>query len=326
MPDEPDLALFARFCTEILPGMLEVCEVPAPDAVLVAEDVSLRAEAVARMDPASREVLASPFYEESFTYEPDEAPAWLKAITTLVIRNSQLEEMHANDGPVNGGITTITTYGLGPLSHLIAARRRSPLPADVADDPFVDLPEAYPRAWACLEALRTCLNCGGGRIGYRSPQGPVPELPDVNEVIDAEPAENVEMPSDGFAAVVFSGIDPRFDQHGFHVLKTAAEGEGLLLGMSSLSRISRNSRKLLRVLEFLFAHRARILTTNYLLTDKEVWVRRQELVAPDSKHPMKGFEVLSGLSGTHRKTVESWARQIMPEERGMQVLGKHYRN
>jgi len=310
MADEPDPALFSRFCTEILPGMLEVCEVPASDAALVAKDVSLRAEAVARMDPVSRETLAAPFYEESFTHEPDEASAWLKAITTLVIRNSQLEEMHANDGPVTGGIAPITTYGLVPLSHLIAARRRSPLPADVTDDPFVDLPGAYPRAWACLQALRTCLNCGGGRIGYRSPGGPVPELPDVSEVIDAEPADNVEVPSDAFTSVIFSGIDPRFDQHGFRMLKTATEGEGLLLGLTSLSRISRNSCKLLRVLEFLLAHGARILTTNYLLTVKEVWVRRREPVKPDSMHPMKGFEVLSGLSGTHRKTVESWVREV----------------
>jgi hypothetical protein len=310
MPDEPDPAHFAQFCTEILRGMLEVCEVSAPDAALVAEDVSLRAEAIARMDPARREILAAPFYEESFTHEPDEAPAWLKAITTLAIRNSQLEAMHANGGPVTGGITSMTKYGLGPLSHLIAARQRSPLPADVADNPFADLSEAHPRAWACLEALRTCLNCGGGRIGYRSPEGPVPELPDVSEVVDAEPANNVEIPSDGFTAVIFSGIDPRFDQHGFHMLKTATEGEGMLLGLSSLSRISRNSRKLMRVLEFLLAHHARILTTNYLLADKEVWVRRRDLVKPDSKRPMKGFEVLSGLSGTHRKTIESWVREV----------------
>jgi len=308
MADEPDLAHFARFCNEVLPGMLEVCGVPASNSALVVDDVLLRAEAVARMDPARREVLAAPFYEESFTYEPDDAPAWLKAITTLVIRNSQLEEMHANGGPVTSGITPITTYGLGPLSHLIAARGRSPLPADVTDDPFVGLPEAYPRACACLRALRTCLNSGGGRIGYRSPGGPVPELPDVSELVDDTPADNVEIP-DGFTGVIFSGVDPRFDQYGFNVLKAATDDQGLLLGLSSLSRISRNSRKLLRVLEFLLAHRARILTTNHLLTDTEVWVRRQEPVKPDSKHPFKGFEVLSGLSGTHRKTVESWVRQ-----------------
>ena len=83
-----------------------------------------------------------------------------------------------------------------------------------------------------------------------------------------------------------------------------------MLGQSSLSRISRNSRKLLRVLEFLLVHRARIFTANYLLTPKEVWVRRYELVKPDSEHPMKGFYEMSGLSGSHRKTAESYVRQV----------------
>lgn len=310
MPDEPDAALFAKFCHEILPGMLEICEVPAPNVALVAEDISLRAESVARMDRASREILAAPFYEESIAHKPDEAPAWLKAITTLVIRNSQLEEMHAN-GPVTGrDLVPITQFGLAPLSHLLAARRRQPRLEDMADDPFDGLPQAYPRGWACLEALRTCLDCSGGRMSYRSPGGPAPELPDASEVIDAEDAGGAEVQSDGFAVVVFSAIDPRFDQHAFQLLKTTAEGKGTLVALSSLSRISRNSRKLLRVLEFLLAYRARILTTNYLLTDKEVWVRRQELVKPDSRHPMKGWEVLSGLSGTHRKTLESWIAQV----------------
>ena len=312
MPDEPDPALFARYCDEILPGMLGVCDVPASDATHVAEDVSLRAKAVARMDVVTQEILAAPYYEESFTHQPDDASPWLKAITTLVIRNSQLEDTHANGGPLGSGITSITTYGTAPLSHLIAARRQSPLPKVGLDDPFADLAEAYPRAWACLEALRTCLNLGGGRMAYRSPGGPAPQLPYSSEVIYAEPADNVETPSNGdtFTGVVFSGIDPRFDQHGFNVLKLAAGGNGLLLGLSSLSRISRNSRKQLRVLEFLLAHRARILTTNYLLTDKEIWVRRRELVRPDSKRPMKGFEDLSGISGTHRKTIESWIKQV----------------
>jgi hypothetical protein len=68
-------------------------------------------------------MLAAPFFEEAFNHDPDEAPAWLKAITTLVIRNSRLEELHAN-GPVeSGGIKAVTTYGLAPLSHLISLPR-----------------------------------------------------------------------------------------------------------------------------------------------------------------------------------------------------------
>jgi hypothetical protein len=161
----------------------------------------------------------------------------------------------------------------------------------------------------CLNALRTSLNCGGGRVGYRPPEAPVPELPDVTEVTDAPPAEHLKTPSDAFTGVVFSGIDPRFDQQAFGWLK-AAENEELLLGLSSLSRISRNSRKLLRVLEFLLVHKTKILTTNYLLTGKEVWVRQRELVKPESKHPMDGLHDLSGLSGSHRKTVEFYIQQV----------------
>ena len=176
MADDPDPELMARFCREILPGMLvEACGAAAPDARLVADDVLLRAEAAARLDPAACEILAAPFFEESFSHEPDDAPAWMKAITVLVVRNSQLEELHANGGPVKaGGITGVTTYGLGPLSHLIAARQRHPLPAVTPDDPFVGLADAYPRAWACLAALRTSLVGGGGRVGYRSPEGACP--------------------------------------------------------------------------------------------------------------------------------------------------------
>ena len=253
MADDPDPEHMVRFCREILPGMLvEACEAAAPDAGLVADDVLLRAEAAARLDPAMREILAAPFFEESFSHEPDDASAWMKAITVLVIRKSQLEELHAN-GPVNaGGITGVTTYGLGPLSHLIAARRRHPLPAVTPDDPFDGLADAYPRAWACLDALRTSLVGGGGRVGYRSPEAPLPGLPDATEVTDAPTADHLEMPSDAFTGVIFSGIDPRFDQSALRWLK-AAENEELLIGLSSLSRISRNSRKLMRVLEFFLA-------------------------------------------------------------------------
>jgi hypothetical protein len=310
MTDGPDLGHMVRFCREVLPGMLtEACGVAASDASLVAEDVLARAEAVARLDRDSREILAAPFFEESFSHEPDEASAWMKAITTLVIQNSRLEELHAN-GPVNaGGITAVTTYGLGPLSHLIAARRRHPLPAGVPDDPFAGLADAYPRAWACHDALRTALITGGGRVGYRTPEAPVPALPATAEVADAQTAGHLDLPSEAFTAVIFSGIDPRFDQNALGWLR-AAENEEVLLGLSSLSRISRNSRKLLRVLEFLLARQARILTTNYLLTYKEVCVRRHELVKPDSEHPMAGFRNMNGLNGSHRKTLESYVRQI----------------
>ncbi len=310
MTDDPDPRHMARFCRELLPEILTgACGAAAPDARLAAEDVLCRAEAAARLDRDSCEILAAPFFEESFSHEPHEASAWMKAITTLVIRNSQLEDLHAS-GPLNaGGITAITASGLGPLSHLIAARRRRPLPAGPAEDPFAGLAAAYPRAWSCFAALRAALVSGGGRVSYRLPQAPLPGLPEESEVIDAPNAQHVELPSGALTAVVLSGIDPRFDQNALQLLRAAGSGD-MVIALSGLSRISRNSRKLLRVVEFFLACQATVLTTNYLLTGKEVSVRRRELVKPDSVRPLDGLQNTSGLTGSHKKTVEDHARQV----------------
>jgi hypothetical protein len=77
-----------------------------------------------------------------------------------------------------------------------------------------------------------------------------------------------------------------------------ADSDGFILGLARLSRIARNSHKLLRMLEFLLARQARVLRTNYLLTCQEAWVRRRELVN------------MMGISGSHRKTLESYLDQV----------------
>jgi hypothetical protein len=78
-------------------------------------------------------------------------------------------------------------------------------------------------------------------------------------------------PTSSPAATVFSAIDPRIDQH-FLDLLTRATTEGFVLCTSALSRYSRNSDKPHRVLEYLLAHNATILTTNYLIRSTDVWV------------------------------------------------------
>ena len=299
-----------RFCQELLPGLLiEVCKVSAPDAAAVASDIRLRAEAVAHLDQATRETLAAPFFEDSSAYDPADASPWMKALTTLVVRNSLLEELHSN-GPVEtGGIISITTYALAPLSHLFGARRREPLPGGVVGDMFAGLAVEYPCAWACLTALRQALINGGGRMGYKMPDTPPPDLPDVAEVTEV-PGADIKSPNDATVGVIFSGIDPRFDQMAMHYLRTAQKGD-LVLGLSSLSRISRNSRKLLRVLDFLLAYRTKVITTNSLLTSKEVWVRNKCIVKPNSQDMTSGLRDFRGLSGSHRKTVETYVDQLM---------------
>jgi len=121
----------------------------------------------------------------------------------------------------------------------------------------------------------------------------VPELPTPDEQTDASFAESHP------EAVVFSAIDPRFDQHLVSGMALVVEVQ-IPFFTPTLSRLSRNQDKLLKIIEYLLAHDVSILTTNYLLRSHEVWVRRRPFVVPDSWDPNRGLEDERGLSGAHR--------------------------
>jgi hypothetical protein len=107
---------------------------------------------------------------------------------------------------------------------------------------------------------------------------------------------------------VLSAIDPRFDRRLADLLHAAAF-DGVLLVLSALSRISRNLDKLVRALEFLIAHNATVLTTNYMIRNGDVWVRRGQFIKPVSNDPGACLRDSSGLSGAHKKAYEQVAKQ-----------------
>lgn len=296
----PDPNHMITYCGEVLPELLtSACKVNSDLAQRIGADVLQRAEALATLPTRDQDVLIAPFVEEVFDHKPVDSPLDLKAKVTLVVRNSLLEQAH-HDGPLDSGIITITEYAAGPLSHFLAARRRQPVNYQ-GPNPFTGLATRYPRAWACLNAL-TDVFADGGRQPLRLPAAPIPELPTGDEITTA--SASMHDP----AATVFSAIDPRFDQHILELLSKATR-EDLVLCTSALSRYSRNSDKLHRILEYLLAHNATILTTNYLIRPTDVWVRRGNLVKPGSRDPDAGVTHTRGLTGTHRKLAETITAQ-----------------
>ena len=287
-----------RYCGELLPDLLTTCEVDEDLARRIGADVLRRAEALAALPTRDQDVLIAPFVEEVFDHKPLGSPLDLKAKVTLVVRNSLLEQAH-HDGPLDTGILTITEYATAPLSHFLAARGREPVPCH-GPNPFTDLATRYPRAWACLHALTDCF-ADGGRQPLHLPAAPTPELPSGDEITTTASMYNP-------AGAVFSAIDPSFDQHLIDLL-TQPTSDGFVLCTSALSRYSRNSDKLHRILEYLLAHHATILTTNYLIRPTDVWVRRGPLVKPDSRDPYAGIAQTRGLAGTHRKLTETITAQ-----------------
>ena len=294
-----------QYCRDVVPGVLhDVCEVDLERAGEIARDMLVRGEAFAALDQHAQDVLMGPFIEEVFAYEPVDAPVYLKAAVAIIVRNSHLEEVHA-DGHVNeGGIQAITSTALAPVSHLIAARRREPQPVN-GPNPFHGLRETYPRAWACLEAL-TEAYAEGGRIGYRASKAPVPLLPTLDERVQTTAVTS----GTGDRFFVQSGIEVRFDDQLVAQMEAAAQAP-LALFLPTLSRASRNTAKMMRTLEFFLAHRATIVTTNFMLRAEDVWVRRGDLVQPDnSGEHTRGLHDLTGLGGAHRRMVQQLAARF----------------
>jgi len=264
-----------------------------------------RAESYAVLHDTARDALIAPFAEEVVRYEPAGSSLALKGAVAVVVRSSLLEEAHAH-GPVDaGGIQAITTMAAAPLSHFLAARRRNPAP--VGHNLFMGLPDAWPRAWACLGAVAQAYAAGGGRWPYRAPAAPVPQLP-VAEV-EAPAADTRD------DAVVLSGTDPRFDQQIVQRMREAAEPGDAIWLTASLSRISRHLGKLLQAVEYLLAHDVPVLTANYLLRPHDVWVRRGELAPVDHQDPLKAWRASRGLSGVHRAVAAQAVEQMEAKEK-----------
>ena len=110
--------------------------------------------------------------------------------------------------------------------------------------------------------------------------------------------------------VVLSGIDARFDQFWFSACarppKMAARC-GSPLHSAACRGI--NLSKLLRAMEYLLAHDAPILTANYLLRPREVWVRRGELFLSTTEICSRPGESREGCPA-HRAMVTQAAKQL----------------
>ncbi|MBN1173177.1 MAG: hypothetical protein JXA67_13470 [Micromonosporaceae bacterium] len=299
---EPEPALMIKFCGEMLPTLLQdVCQVEPAAAASVGSEILDRADAFATLDRHDQDVLVGPFVEEAVDHVPADASLALKAAVTLVVRNSRLEDLHVRGLVSDGGLRAITEMAAVPLSHVIAARRRQPQPVS-AENLFRGLAGVYPRAWACLAALAGVLD-EGGRCGYRAPEAPVADLPSGADVIDAAHSQSDD------TIVVRSGVDERFDAVLVARLRDSADEQGVLF-VSALSRLSRHTGKLLRIIEYLLAHDVPILTTNYLLRPRDVWVRRGRFVKPTSAKPLAGLVDERGLAGTHRNLAREIRAQL----------------
>src|SRR4051812_17368777 len=118
----PDPGAFAAFAHQVVPQMLvEAVGLSKEQAEETGHDIAIRGQALAALTVHEREIVAMPFFEETYHYDPPEASGLLRALVAVAVRNSALEHAHAGGPLTAGGLTAITTAAAGPLSHLLAA-------------------------------------------------------------------------------------------------------------------------------------------------------------------------------------------------------------
>jgi hypothetical protein len=182
-----------------------------------------------------------------------------------------------------------------------------PLARDVLRAPWIEEVTGYEPAAAQVPLLAAVTlivrNSGLEHLHAGGTGLPTPTLPGLDELID------VARRDDG--QVVRDGIEPRFDQAAIQLLTDVVNGDRDLVYATHLSRLSRNTDKLLRTLEIILAAGVPVLTTNMLLRPNDVWIREPDaFITPVSTDPLAGLRDLRGLAGSHRKLVASLHDQL----------------
>jgi hypothetical protein len=300
-----DSVFVREFCRGALFKLLTRAGVSDADAHSVGVDVIRRARMLAALPVDYFDVLVTPFLEEVSQHRPLSAPAWLRAAVVVAVRNSRLEDFHALQGTLRAAdIAAITQAATEPLALLLKESG-----APVSNNTLAGLDALYPRAWAALSTLSDLTaSKSGTERPYDMPQAPLPDLPGSHELIQAEKATGVRLMRGG-QSVIASGVDPRFDQALLAMMQQVKDGIAHVVPLSALSRLSRNSGKQLRVLEFLLAHGVTVLTTNYLLSPELVGVRARPLIKPDSYDLKRTMKQLRGLGPTHTAWIKELRKQ-----------------
>lgn len=297
MTGTDDRMFMDEYCSGLLPDLLGQCNVEAAKVKAIVDDVRRRAESFVALDEATQRIITAPFFEDVAAYKPYEAPTFVKAAVAVTVRNSLLEEVHAGDLVQSGGLTVITEMAAQPLVLLMLAARTTTNTPPMGS-PFSDLYAPYPRAWAAMQALADGFKSAtGGRTASRSVTAPIPEFPSDIQV------ETRPMSTTSNEVVIENALAETFNEYLVNQLREVIES-GSVFFVPSLSRISRSSAKMLRVVELLLAHQVPILTTNYLIRSRDIWIRQGGLIAPDIDDIHSSLQNESGLVGTHRKITQ----------------------
>ncbi len=273
------------------------------DISLIVADVQSRLRSALEhwSDPLFRDTLLSAAAEEALFYQPRRAPLEIRALVVLCVRNSLVEDWCSDlvERAVLLSDQAVVELTQGAIRHFAAWREVWPTaPLRAGDqDVFGLLPVHYPAAWRAFEML-AALDEATLAMQYAPLPPRRPDIPR-QPLLSRRPR-----------TVVLSGASPVIDPTLGGILAGIQDRRVGFFTVDSFKRLTRNSDKLLKVVEFVFACQKPFVTLNYYLSNGYV-ARRRRLWQPahrgaDLERRLGRSDVLRDVTPRQREALESF--------------------
>ncbi|GGG08752.1 hypothetical protein GCM10010912_61650 [Paenibacillus albidus] len=237
--------------------------------------------------------------EEATHYVP-EADIEIKALVTVAIRNSLLEDIASTKEAAkkfglrrplisDEQIKNITTNAI-VFFNKQNFKSASYKTDSIESDPFGHLSTKFPLAWYVMHKLSQCSNY----ITFEVPN----ELRIAHSPLQKHNTSTTSVE-------VQSGMDPNIDPTLREILLRVKNGEQAFFFSDSFKMITRHPEKLYRVIEEVLNAKAPIVTFNYYISNGYVARRSQLLKVAHSEKDLKyKFTNLKGLRKAHLEIIK----------------------
>lgn len=243
---------------------------------IISNDIKNRlAVIISRWDDSYfRQPLLLTGLEEGTFYLPS-ASLDVKAMVVVGVRNSLLEDLASTkeaarklgaDNRIisDNNIKTVTSEAIRFFSKVnLSSLKQESLREE--DNPYYQLQDKYPLAWAALGALSKTV---GNEAKY---------IPIEDNVINSAALikSNISVINTSlYNNTVLSGMDSTIDTKMLSSLKAVADNELDVFFSDSFKMVSRHPDKLFKVINFVLSHGASFVTFNYFLSNGYVTKRR----------------------------------------------------
>ena len=244
-----------------------------------------------------------PFYEPAGKYDT-------KCFVVVAIRNSPIEALQSDNYLESGlekpildaDIKTLTGEAIRFFNALDFNALCQEAKESTKLDLYRNISAKYPVAW---KALQYCANTSAKIIEYEKASVKMPyELPKC-----AQNLANNEI-TDGVVKSVFDGYSPEIDPPLREILQKILTDSIEAFVTDSFKTISRNPKKLVKILEYLLTHNKAFASSNYYLENGHVERRIKPLKAAHTSAEMElNLSQLQGLGPKHSATLKLFVKE-----------------